>query len=171
MKRFGLSMVTFVVVLVATVLITRLGLGEMSGTRWALYVGIGLLGAGFFVALFATGANLRFAEPSLTREQIVFWSFLGLLPMYWLPEVRPIVLLFFMPPFSFGILVLTLRQYLVVVGCVLGLYAALLTFEYFQDPHLFNFQYQLFLFGLFAILLTWFAFFGGFVSNIRRRLR
>jgi len=80
-------------------------------------------------------------------------------------------LLFYLAPFSFGMLSLTLRQYLSVVACVLGLYAALLGFEYFQDRQGFEIQYQLFLFVLFGILLTWFAFFGGFVSNIRRRLR
>ena len=32
-------------------------------------------------------------------------------------------------------------------------------------------QYELFLFVLFGILMTWFAFFGGFVSDMRRRLR
>jgi hypothetical protein len=171
LKRFGLSMGTFAVALCATFLITCLGLGEISGPQWALFVGVGLLGSGFFAGMYYSGANLRFSESSLTREQIVFWSCWGLFPLYWLPEVRPIVLLFYLPPFSFGMLILTLRQYLVVVGCVLALYAGLLGFEYFQDPQVFDYQYQLFLFGLFALLLIWFAFFGGFVSNVRRRLR
>ena len=170
MKRFGMSMATFVVVLLATILITSLGLGEMNGAQWATFVGIGLLGVSFFFVLFYTNLNLRFSEPSLTREQIVFWSFWGLFAMYWLPGARPIILLFYLPPFSFGILILTLRQYFSVVAYVLGLYAALLSLEYLQGPQGFNIQYQLFLFVLFGILLTWFAFFGGFVSNMRRRL-
>ena len=62
-------------------------------------------------------------------------------------------------------------HYLTVVACVLGLYAALLGLEHFQDRRGFQVQYHLFLFVLFGILLTWFALFGGFVSNIRRRLR
>ncbi len=65
---------------------------------------------------------------------------------------------------------LTRRQYLVLVACVLGSYAALLGLEYFQDRQGFRIQYELFLFTLFGILLTWFAFFGGYVSNIRHRL-
>ena len=170
-RRFGMSVATFLVVLLATVLITSVGLGEMKGEQWAMFIGLGLLGVSLFFVLFYTNANLHFSEPSLTREQIVFWSFWGLFAMYWLPGARPIILLFYLPPFSFGILILTLRQYLGVVACILGLYAALLGFEYFQDPQGFNIQYQLFLFALFGILLTWFAFFGGFVSNIRRRLR
>jgi len=170
-RRFGMSVATFIVVVLATVLITCLGLGEMSGAQWATFTGLGLFGVSLFFVLFYTNANLRFSEPSLTREQIVYWSFWGLFAMYWLPGARPIILLFYLAPFSFGILILTLRQYLSVVVCMLGLYAALLGLEYLQDPQGFKIQYQLFLFVLFGILITWFAFFGGFVSNIRRRLR
>ena len=170
LRRFGMSVATYVVAILATFLITRLGIGELSVVQWATLIGLCLFGISLFFVLFYTSANLRFSEPSLTREQIVYSSFYGFLAMYWLPEARPIILLFFMPPFSFGMLSLTLRQYLIVVACLMGLYATLLGFEYFQDPQGFKIQYQLFLFVLFGILLTWFAFFGGFVSNIRRRL-
>jgi len=171
MRRFGMSVATFMVVLLATVLITSLGLGKMNGAQWATFIGLGLLGVSFFFVLFYTNANLHFSEPSLTREQIVYWAFWGLFAMYWLPEARPIILLFYLAPISFGMLILTLRQHLSVVAWVLGFYATLLGFEYFQDRQGYNIQYQLFLFILFGILLTWFAFFGGFVSNIRRRLQ
>lgn len=171
MRRFGMSLATFVVVLLSTVLITSLGLGKMSSAQWAMFIGLGLFGCSLFFVLFYTNANLRFSEPSLTREQIVYWAFWGLFAMYWLPEARPIILLFYLVPFSFGMLVLTLRQYFSVVASVLGLYAALLGLEYFQHHQGVKIQYQLFLFVLFGILLTWFAFFGGFVSKIRRRLR
>ncbi len=171
LQRFGMSVATYVVAILATFLITRLGIGELGVAQWATLMGLCLFGISLFFVLYHTGANLRFSEPSLTREQIVYSSFYGIMAMYWLPEARPIILLFFLPPFSFGMLSLTLRQYLGVVSCVMGLYAALLGFEYFQDRQGFNIQYQLFLFVLFGLLLTWFAFYGGFVSNIRRRLR
>jgi hypothetical protein len=171
LQRFYISVVTYAVAILATFLITRLGIGELNVAQWATLIGLCLFGISLFFVLFYTNANLHFSEASLTREQIVYASFYGIVAMYWLPEARPIILLFFLPPFSFGVLSLTLRQYLVVVVCILGLYAALLGLEYFQDPQGFKIQYQLFLFVLFGILLTWFAFFGGFVSDIRRRLR
>ena len=171
MQRFGISVATYAVAILATALITRLGLGEMSGVQWVMFIGLCLFGITLFFVLFCTNANLHFQEPSLTREQIVYSAFWGLPALYWLPEARPIILLFYLAPFSFGMLTLTLRQYLSVVAWVLGLYAALLSLEYYQDCLGFNVQYQLFLFILFGILLTWFAFFGGFVSSIRRRLR
>jgi hypothetical protein len=171
LRRFGMSVVTYAVAILATFLITHLGLGEMSGVQWATFLGLSLFGVCLFFVLFYTNANLHFPEPSLTREQIVYSAFWGLLPIYCLPEARPIILLFYLAPFSFGVLSLTLRQYLVVVAWVLGLYSVLLGLEYFQNRQGFEIQYELFLFILFGILLTWFAFFGGFVSNIRQRLK
>ncbi len=171
LQRFAMSLATYAFVILATFLVTRLGLGMMNGTAWVLYIGLALFGNGIFLVLFYTNANLRFSDPSLTREQIVYSSLWGMVVLYSLPEARPIVLMFYLPAFSFGMLVLTRRQYFSVEAWVLGFYAALLGLEHFQYRQGFNIQYQLFLFILFSILLTWFAFFGGFVSNLRRRLR
>ncbi len=173
LNRFGLSVATYAVAVLATFLITLLGIGDLSVTQWATLIGLCLFGISLFFGMFYTKINLRFSEPSLTREQIIYSFFYAILVMHWLPEARPIVLLFFLPPFSFGMLSLTLRQYLGVTACVLCLYAALLGLECLQDRQAFmiQYQYQLFLFLLFGLLLTWFAFFGGFVSNIRQRLR
>lgn len=107
----------------------------------------------------------------MTREQIVYSALWGMVVLHALPEARPVVLMFYLPAFSFGMLSLTRRQYLEVAACVLGPYAALLGSEYFLERQGFRIHQELFIFSLFCILLTWFAFFGGFVSNIRRRLR
>lgn len=171
LRRFAMSVATYAVAILATILINRLGIGELNAVQWAKLVSLCLFGILMFFLLFYTRANLRFSEPSLTREQIVYSFLYAVLMMYWIPEARPIILLFFLPPFSFGVLSLTQRQYLSVVVVVMGLYAGLLGFEYLQVPHAFDLKYQLFLFILYGILLTWFAFFGGFVSNIRRRLK
>jgi Na+/melibiose symporter-like transporter len=66
---------------------------------------------------------------------------------------------------------LTRRQYLTLVPCLMVPYGAILALEYLQERQGFNIQYELFLFTVYGIMLTWFAFFGGFVSNIRRRLK
>jgi hypothetical protein len=168
---FGMALATYAVVILATFLTTVLGLGVMNGTQWAIYIGLAVFGNVIFFVLFYTDANLAFPDPSLTREQIFFSSLFGMVALYSLPAARPIVLMFYLPAFSFGMLRLTRQQYLIMVVCVMGPYAALLTYELFNDRQGFRIQYELFLFILYGILLTWFAFFGGFVSNIRRRLR
>lgn len=171
LRRFKMALATYAVVILATLLVTRLGLGVMSGVQWATYIGLALLGNCLFFLLFHTNANLRFSDPSLTREQIFYSAIPGMVVFYAMPEARPIVLQFWLPAFSFGMLRLTRRQYLSMVPCLMALYAAVLALEYFQERRGFNIQYELFLFAVYGILLTWFAFFGGFVSNIRRRLQ
>ncbi len=169
--RFKMALATYAVVIVATLLITRLGLGVMSSAQWTVFIGLALLVNSIFFVLFHTNANLRFSDPSLTREQILCSTMWGMVVLYSLPAARPIVLQFYLPAFSFGMLRLTRRQYLAMVVYAMGLYAALLTLECFQARQGFNIKYELFLFTVYGILLTWFAFFGGYVSNIRRRLR
>lgn len=171
LQRLGMALCTYALVIPATVVVFRLGLGDMTVSQWTMFIGLALFGNGVFFVLFYTNANLRFSDPSLTREQIVYSSMWGMIPLYAFPEARPIVLMFFLPAFSFGMLRLTRRQYLGVLACVMGLYATLLSLEYFQGRPGFRFQYELFIFSLFGILLTWFALFGGFVSDIRRRMR
>ena len=169
--RFGMALATYAVIILATFLVTIIGLGVMSGTQWAIYIGLAVFGNSIFFVLFFKGANLAFSDPSLTREQMFFSSLFAMVAMYYLPAARPIVLLFYLPAFSFGMLRLKRKQYLVMVVCVMGLYASVLIFELFNGRQGFRIQYELFLFFLFGILLTWFAFFGGFVSDIRQRLR
>lgn len=170
-RRFGLSVLTYLVAVVATFLITQLGIGGLSVAQWKVLIGWCVFGLLLFFTLFYTNSNLHFTEPSLTREQIVYSSFYGTLAMYWLPEARPIIFLFVLAPFSFGMLILTFRQFLTVATWLMVIYAGLLLFEYFKEPHNFNVKYQLFLFFLFSLILLWFSFFGGFVSRLRIRLR
>ena len=171
LNRFWMSVATYLVAILATFLITRLGIGVLSVTQWAILIGWCLLGTSLFFTLFCTNLNLCFSEPSLAREQIVFASFYGILAMYWLPEARPIIFLFVLAPFSFGMLILTFRQFIIVAACLMALYAGLLIVDFFSYRQEFDIQYQLFLFVLFGLILTWFAFFGGFVSKLRHRLR
>jgi len=170
-QRFGMAATTYGLVSLAAFLVTRLGLGQMTPSQWAFFFGLGLFINCIFFFLFWTNANLRFSDPSLTREQIVCSACWGMVPLYLLPEARPIVLMFYVPAFSFGMLRLTRIHYFAMVAIVMGLYGSLLGLEYFQNPLQFRLQYQMFLFFIFGILLGWFAFFGGFVSGLRRRLR
>ena len=171
LQRFGMALTTYAIVTLMAVLVTRLGLGEVSTVQWVAFIVIGLLGNTVFFILFYTNTNLRFSDPSLTREQIVFSFCWGMVPLYSLPEARPIVLFCYLPAFTFGMLRLLRRQYLGVSAAVIGLYASVLVLEYYQNRQGFRIQYELFLFAIFGILLAWFAFFGGFISSLRRNLR
>lgn len=171
LKRFAMAVATYTMVILATIITTRLGLGEMNLYQWTLFVGVAFFGNLVFFVILLRGINLRFSDPSLTWVQIFYSALWGMIPMYCLPGARPIVLMFYLPAFSFGILQLNRSSYLKLVGSVMGIYFLLLNFEYFRERPGFQPQYELFLFVLVGILLIWFAFFGGYVSDMRRRLR
>jgi hypothetical protein len=171
-QRLAMALGTYLFIFFAVWLIEQMNMGSLSRDQWILFVAIAVVGNAAFYLAIRTGFNLRFADPSLTLWQIVYSAAWGLVPLHALPAVRPIVLMFYLPAFSFGMLRLTRRSYLLAVVCVLSLLGGLQIWEAL-GPRVqeFRFHYELFLFSLFAILLTWFALFGGFVASLRNRLR
>ncbi len=170
LSRFGMAAATYALVTLTTFLTQQLGLGRMTEAQWAAFLGIALAGNLVFLLIFIKGWNLRFRDPSLTREQIVYSAIWGLWALYHLPQARPVLLVFFVPAFCFGILRLSRRDYLKLTATVMGLYGAVLLLEYAQGRQGFRADYELFLFCIFGMVFAWLAFFGGFVSDLRRRL-
>ena len=170
LRRFAIAVATSGVGILGTSLTERVGLGALNGERWVVFVGLAVFINLAFYLVFRSGFNLRFREPSLTQAQIVIWALWVLLPLSWLPAARPLLVMFFLVPFSFGMLQLGRRQYLVTLSVVLGLYVALLTAEWLLERPGFRLGFELFVFTTFALLLTWFSLFGGFISDLRRKL-
>jgi hypothetical protein len=161
---------TYGVVILGTLLLVQIGLGTMSGPQWTLFVGVAVLNNALLYAVFRLDVNLRFGDPSLTAQQIVISALWGMIPLYALPAARPIILMFYLPAFSFGMLRFTRRQYLGTVAVLMGIYAGLLAVERATGRPDFRVEHEVFLFAVYGLLLTWFAFFGGFVSALRREL-
>ena len=77
-QRFAMAMYTYAIVTLAAVLVAWLGLGVMNTVQWAVFIGLALFNNALFFLLFHTNINLRFVDPSLTREQIVLSSLWGM---------------------------------------------------------------------------------------------
>ncbi len=170
MRRFLMAMVVYGVALLATPLLVRFGMAGTQDFHWVPFVGLAVLINLAFFLLFRFDINLRFRDPSLTQAQILISACWGMLPLFELPAARPVILMFYIPSFSFGMLRLNRRQYYASALTVLILYAALLASEYgFERPG-FRLSQELFLFAIFATLLGWAAFFGGFAFDQRREL-
>jgi hypothetical protein len=171
LKRFRMAAGTYLVFILAVSLTARMGFADLTGIQWMVIVGSAILINGVFLSIFLTNANLRYKDPSLTWAQIFISALWGALPTFALSEVRPILLMFYIPAFSFGMLRLNRRQYLTLVACVMGIYAAILMLEYGRNPSAFHLKYEFLVFAIFGIVLTWFAFFGGFISHLKLRLK
>ena len=166
-----MALMLYVAVILLCVLAELLGLGNIDTLGWVLIIGLAVVGNALFITMFVTCANMRFADPSLTWLQIFYSGLWGALPLYALPQMRPILLMFYIPAFSFGMFRLSRKQYLALVAIVIGVYSAILLFHYSQAPATYNVKSEAFVFITFGIVLTWFSFFGGFISDLRKRLR
>ena len=171
LKRFSMAAGTYLVFILAVSLTTQMGFAHLTGAQWIVIIGSAILINGILFFIFLTNTNLRYKDPSLTWAQIFIATLWGAIPTFALAEVRPILLMFYIPAFSFGMLRLNRRQYLALVACVMGIYTAILVLEYGQDPAAFRLKYEFLVFAIFGIVLTWFAFFGGFVSHLKLRLK
>ncbi len=171
LKRFSMALATYGMAVFVTFLVTHLGLGSLTVSQWALFLGVAFFGNGIFFLLFASGLNLRFQDPSLTWLQIVFSASWGTILLYLLPAARTIILMFYLPAFSFGMFNLNRRKYLSALVVVLGMYASVIAVEHLQEHPGFRLEYELSLFAIYSILLTWMVIFGEYVSRMRRNLK
>lgn len=172
-RRFLMAVGTYGVVILAFGLADRLELGHLQPAQWMLMIGLAVAGNSIFFLMFITGMNMKFPDPSLTWVQIAYSGVWGAVPSFAITQaqMRPVLLMFYIPAFSFGMLRLSRKQYLVLVAFVMGVYGAMLLLNQANSPAAFQTKYELAVYSIFGIVLTWFAFFGGFISALRNRLR
>ncbi len=122
-----------------------------------------------FYVLFRFGLNLRFADPSLTAEQIcvaiVFLAYF----MYYTEPVRGELSLFYLVALLFGVLRLDTRQLLFLAGFALVAHGAMLGLWHASQPGA-NLVRSATQFAVLLIVLPWFAVMSGYVNSLRHRL-
>ena len=167
MARFLMAAGTSLLVALALLVCSFLGLlpwrAAILGTS-----GIVALIAMFYV-LFRTGANLRFADPSLTTEQVAAAILFLAYIMYHAGPARTAFTLFYLMALLFGVLRLTVRRMIVLALLALLAHAVILHLSYLRDPRM-DTRAALTEFAVLAIVLPWFAVMGGYVNRLRVRL-
>jgi len=122
-----------------------------------------------FYVLFRFGLNLRFADPSLTAEQIcvaiVFLAYF----MYYTEPVRGELSLFYLVALLFGVLRLDTRQLLLLAGFALVAHGTMLGLWHASQPGA-NLVRSATQFAVLLIVLPWFAAMSGYVNSLRHRL-
>jgi diguanylate cyclase (GGDEF)-like protein len=165
--RFLMAAGTSLLVCVALVLCAFLGLlpwrAALEGTA-----GIATLMLGFY-ALFRSGLNLRFSDPSLTTEQvaaaILFLAYIN----YHAGPAREALTLFYLVAMLFGVLRLNAARLMVLAMLALGAHGVVLQLSYTRDPGM-DVRAALTEFAVLMVVLPWFAVMGGYVNRLRVRL-
>jgi diguanylate cyclase (GGDEF)-like protein len=122
-----------------------------------------------FYVLFRTGLNLRFADPSLTAEQmaaaLLFLSYI----MYHAGPARHALILFYPVAMLFGVLRLGAGRLMVLALVALVAHGIVLQLSYLRDPGM-DVRAALTEFAVLMVVLPWFAVMGGYVNRLRVRL-
>jgi len=166
-RRFLMAAGTSLLACLALVVFSSLGLLPLDASIQAT-AGIVALIILFYV-LFRTGLNLRFADPSLTTEQIgaalLFLTFIA----YHLGPLREALDLFYGVALMFGVLRLSARQLLALAMVALAAHGIMLWMSYLRDPAM-NLRVAVAHYVILLIVLPWFALMGGYVNRLRMRL-
>jgi diguanylate cyclase (GGDEF)-like protein len=122
-----------------------------------------------FYLLFRTGLNLRFADPSLTTEQmgaaILFLAYV----MYHAGQAREALTLFYPVAMLFGVLRLSAKRLFALALLALAAHGTILHLSYIKDPGM-DVKAALTEFVVLMVVLPWFAVMGGYVNRLRLRI-
>ena len=122
-----------------------------------------------FYFLFRTGLNLRFADPSLTTEQmgaaILFLTYV----MYHAGQARTAFSLVYPVVMLFGVLRLTAGRLLALAVLALVSHGTMLYLAHLNDPRM-DTTGALTEFVVLLVVLPWFAVMGGYVNRLRQRI-
>lgn len=122
-----------------------------------------------FFVLFRSGLNLRFADPSLTTEQIAAAILVLAYVSYHAEAARAALSSFYMVALLFGALHLRTRRLLALATLALAAHSAVIGIAYLREPALDPRPVFLQL-AVLAIVLPWTAVMGGYVNRLRSRL-
>lgn len=126
-----------------------------------------------FLALFKTGLNLRFRDPSLTALQMVVSILPALAVMYLLEsgQARAAVMVLAIVPVLYGMLALNTRQLLLVGVLFIGCYGLLIGALAFWRPHSLQLTLELLQGIVLVVVILQIGVIGGYISGLRQKLR
>ena len=123
-----------------------------------------------FFAVFRSGFNRRFPDPSLTAPMIVAATTSLAYVIYSAGQARGVFLLIYLVPFLMGVFRLTTRALLVLTLYNVCLYLGVLMLIMRNKPEVLDVGLEIVQWIVMGVVLTWFAFMGGHFSKLRKNL-
>jgi two-component system sensor histidine kinase/response regulator len=124
-----------------------------------------------FFALFHTGLNLRFSDPSLTFPQIMVSVSVTSWVLYHAGEARTIYFLIYMVSFLFAVFQLSTGRLVMLAVAMVAAYSAVLGALFMNHPEQLDLKLEALRFLVLSAVLVWFAVMGGYIQKLRQRLR
>ncbi|HXF80586.1 MAG TPA: EAL domain-containing protein [Usitatibacter sp.] len=169
MRRFLLGAGAYGICVTLLALSERLGLLGLAPTI-AIAAAMLLVNGAFFLA-FRTGANERFADPSLTWLQVLCGTVLLMVTVYCFDRDRALPLMVSLLVLSFGAFRFNTREFMTAAGVVLAAHALVINALMWRRPETVNVLLEGFHWITLACVLPCFALIGGRLSEMRQSLR
>ena len=169
-RRFALAAVTYLLIL--PLLAVAAHLGYMRAGPAIAIATLMLAWNALLLAVFTSGLNLRFRDPSLTTAQLFFGITLVLYALYHLDAGRGPALGLLFVVFLFGIFRIGTAQFVGFTLYTLAGYAVAIVLLLRWRPHAVqDVRLEWFSWLVLATALPWFGVLGGKISALRARLR
>jgi len=166
--RFLMAGGSSLLIILALVLFAFLGLLPWRAAVEGAAGIVTLIALFFFV--FRSGFNLRFADPSLSTEQVgAAIVFLAYIMYHAGPAARPPLMLFYLVAMLFGVLRLNAKRLMGLAAVAIVAHGTVLHLTYLRNPSM-DLRAAFTEFGVLVIVLPWFAVMGGYVNRLRVRL-
>jgi diguanylate cyclase (GGDEF)-like protein len=145
--------------------------GILSAYPFVIASGGTLAGIAAFYAVFRTGLNRRARDPSLTIPMMIAATCVVTYALYHAGPARSVFLLIYPMIMFFGVFRLNTRAMLIVCALILCAYALVLGLLMRLPSGLDAPNVELLRSVVLAAVLVWFAILGGYVHELRNRLR
>ena len=168
-RRFFLGLSAYGVCVPLLALAVMLGLIPPSAALvWAVAATVA---NGTIYMLFRMRLNERFADPSLTWQQILIGTALIMYVAYHMDGQRTVALMMCLVVLSFGSFRFSTREFMTAAGVMLAGYAAVVNLVMWTKPDVVNVPLEGFRWLMMAFVLPCVAVIGGRISELRARLR
>jgi len=171
LQRFYLAQTSYLICY--SVIAVAWLVGQYNGELWhaASHVVLGLATQGAFFAMFLTGLNLRFRDPSLTSPQIAVATMLVTYLLAQTTDIRGSLLMLYPLSLLFGVFMLSMRSFITHAAFALACYTLLLIYEINLGSYDRELSASLLEWLILACFLTWLCLFGSYVRELQERLQ
>ena len=123
-----------------------------------------------FYAVFRSGLNLRFRDPSLTLLQILCSTLVILYTLYESKHAHGVLALIYMVSFLFGVFRLSTRELLSLTAFVSLSYGAIIAVRWHSRADTGDFKLMLLSWIVLTAVLVFFSIMGGYISRLRKEV-
>ncbi len=170
LKRFGMAAGTYGLALLLFVLLVVSGQYDADLSTALLTAAVIIVSQLIFFAIFISGSNLRFDDPSLTEAQVLVGLGMHTYLLYHLDSARGTMLVLYLLILLFGVFQLAPRVFARCAAFAFLGFASITLWDGFQmrlaDPGLAALQV-----GVLLVMLVWLSLFAGYVQALRQRMR